>query len=409
MSVTKVNVLIRFSTLEKLVGQLVVDGSRVLFKYSDQYLSGGKNISPLKLKFDNTIQVAPPTPFDHLYGVFADSLPDAWGNLLLKRFLARNGKRNETLNTLERLTFVSDNGLGALVYQPTNSNEYFTSKDLDLDTLFADTQEVLKGESSDIIDRVFEHGGSPGGARPKIYADYNPKNDTLIYGNPILKEGYEHWIVKFAAGIDGSDSAQIEMAYYHMALDAGIKMNKCRLFTGLSGKTYFGTKRFDRIGSKQLHMISAAGLLHDDYEHSQLDYGILIQEGGQLTGSAVTHEQLLRRAAFNIFAHNRDDHSKNFAFLMNEVGEWNLSPAYDLTFSSSSQGQHSTTCAGNGNNPGDKELLSLANHFSIRSGKQIIDEVKSTVAHWNLYADKTNVPKSSRDAIMNVIRSLIGR
>jgi serine/threonine-protein kinase HipA len=409
MKTTKLNVFIKFSKEEELVGQLVLDGRDILFKYSEDYLKIGYNLSPLKLKFDNSIQTAPTNPFDGLFGVFADSLPDAWGKLLMKRQLSNLGIAIETLNSLDYLALSRANRFGALVYKPSVSKDDVINTEIDLDILNKDVKEVLKGESSEIIDELFKHGGSPGGARPKIYVGYNKKEDSLINGSEVLPKDYAHWIVKFAASIDLNDIANIEMAYYYMALDAGIIMNESKLFTGKNDKKYFGTKRFDRIGNDKLHMISAAGLLHDDYEHSQLDYGTLMYEAQRLTGSAETQEKILRLAAFNVFAHNRDDHSKNFAFIISQKGEWEFAPAYDLTFSSSSQGQHSTTCARNGINPGTKELLELANDFSIKKGKEIIQEVKESVSKWNYFADKAEVSKTSKQLIEKVINDILKR
>lgn len=307
---------------------------------------------------------------------------------------------------LNHLSFVGNNGLGALIYKPCISEGNNNPRIVDLDLLNDSVKRVLAGESSDVIDELFEQGGSPGGARPKIYATYNEESNSLVGGSSILAQGDEHWIVKFAASIDVNDIANIELAYYYMAIDAGIEMNPSKVFTGKSGKKYFGTKRFDREGSRRLHMLSAAGLLHDDYQRSQLDYGMLIQEGGELISSAQVHECFLRRAAFNVFAHNRDDHSKNFAFLMDQQGSWKVAPAYDLTFSASSQGQHSTMCAGNATNPGAKELLELANHFSIRNAKEIIDQVRSSISKWNEYADKADVSDESKKSIWNVISKI---
>ncbi|MBN4072197.1 type II toxin-antitoxin system HipA family toxin [Flavobacteriales bacterium AH-315-E23] len=407
MNVDKLNVYFRFGAQEELVGQLVRDGREILFKYSDDYLEYGSNISPLKLDFTDRVQVGPANPFKGLFGVFADSLPDAWGYLLMKKYLNKKGIAMETLGTLDHLAFVGDNGLGALLYKPTTGDWATEAKEVDLDYLNTNVQEVLQGASGKIIDELFEKGGSPGGARPKIYACYNPSDDLLTYGSYTLQGGYEHWIVKFAATVDANDIANIELAYYYMALDAGLLMSESKLFTGLSGKKYFGTKRFDRIEDERLHMISAAGLLHDDYERSQLDYGILMQQGRELIGTAKVLGQLLLRAAFNIFTHNRDDHSKNFAFLMDTSGQWELAPSYDLLFSSSSQGQHSTTCAGNGVDPGSKELLELAEHFSVKNGKEIIERAKGTVSRWDEFAEQAEVSKGSRVPIGKVIHSLI--
>lgn len=407
MGINKVNVFIQFATSEELVGQLVVDGREILFKYSDAFLEKGMNLSPIKLKFNAEIQTGPITPFDGLFGVFADSLPDAWGRLIMTRHLSNKSVAIESLNALDRLSFVGKNGLGALVYRPLEGHEINGMEEFDLDAYDSSVREVLKGESSEVVDALFQQGGSPGGARPKIYAGYNPTTNEIIQSNSDLPEGFEHWIIKFAATIDAPDIANIEMAYYHMALDAGIEMSTSKLFKSKAGNYYFGTKRFDRIGNNRLHMISAAGLFHDDYVHSQLDYGNYLHQAFELTKNAKEQEHVFRHAAFNVFAHNRDDHSKNFAFLMNSEGKWSYAPAYDLTFSSSSQGMHSTTCAGNGTNPGTKELMELADHFSIKNGKKILDEVKAVVSNWGNYADQNGVSNASKSTIDKKLRELL--
>jgi serine/threonine-protein kinase HipA len=138
-----------------------------------------------------------------------------------------------------------------------------------------------------------------------------------------------------------------------------------------------------------------------------LDYGHYLHQAFQLTRSVKSQEEVFRHAAFNVFAHNRDDHSKNFAFLMDRDGGWSYAPAYDLTFSSSSQGMHSTTCAGNGVNPGTKELLELASEFSIKSGSKIIEEVKSVVSNWGKYADKNGVSHLSKSKIDKKLQELL--
>lgn len=405
MATTKLNVYIQFSKEEELIGELVLDGRDILFKYSDAYLEVGKNLSPNQLMFNDTPQTTKEKPFNGLFGVFADSLPDAWGYLLIKKRLSTNRVAIESLNALDHLTFAGNNSMGALQYRPSVALEQ-EAVEINLDKLKDNVSEVISGESSAIIDDMFGRGGSPGGARPKIYAGYNPKTDSLISGVANLPEEYEHWIIKFAADVDSKDIANIELAYYKMALDSGIEMSECRVFTSNSGNSYFGTKRFDRIGNNKLHMLSAAGLLHDDYEHSTLDYGNLIYQAKKLTNNAQAAEQMFRRAVFNILVHNRDDHSKNFAFLMNAEGEWSLAPAYDLTFSSSSQGYHSTSCAKNYVDPGKKELLELASALSIKKAKIIIDEIKEVTNQWKRYAVLYGVSEASTKTIEASLKTI---
>lgn len=408
MVATKLDVYIQFSKKEERIGQLILDGRSLLFKYSDAYLEVGKNLSPNQLKFDDNPQTTKGKPFNGLFGVFADSLPDAWGYLLIKKRLSADNIAIESLNALDHLTFAGKNSMGALQYRPSIALEQ-EAIEINLDKLNNNISEVLSGESSVVIDAMFGRGGSPGGARPKIYAGYNPKTDSLISGIANLPEEYEHWIIKFAADVDSKDIANIELAYYKMALDSGIEMSECRVFNSDTGNSYFGTKRFDRVGNNKLHMLSAAGLLHDDYEHSTLDYGNLIFQAKKLTNNAQAAQQMFRRAVFNIMAHNRDDHSKNFAFLMNAEGVWSLAPAYDLTFSSSSQGYHSTSCARNYVDPGRKELLELANALSINKAKVSIDEIKGIIDHWRIYAELSGVSETSIKTIETSLKTIRSR
>lgn len=407
MATTKLDVYIQFSSKEELVGQLVLDERKILFKYSDAYLETGYNLSPNQLVFENIPQTTQEKPFNGLFGVFADSLPDAWGFLLLKKRLSADRIAIESLNVLDHLTFSGNNSLGALHYKPSKELEQ-NANEINLDKLNDAISEVFSGESNVVIHELFAKGGSPGGARPKIYAGFNPKTNSIISGISQLPEDYEHWIIKFAAKEDSKDIANTEMAYYKMALDSGIEMSTCRIFNSDAGNSYFGTKRFDRIGNNKLHMLSAAGLLHDDYEHSTMDYGHLISQTRKLTNNAQAAEQMFRRAVFNVLAHNRDDHSKNVAFLMNAAGVWNLAPAYDLTFSSSSHGYHSTACANNYVDPGRKELMELAEVFSINQPEVIINELKEIIEKWSLYAKMYGVSETSINTIeksLKVIRS----
>lgn len=408
MVATKLDVYIQFSKQEELIGQLILDGRSILFKYSDAYLEAGENLSPNQLKFDDNPQTTKEKAFNGLFGVFADSLPDAWGYLLIKKRLSADRIAIESLNALDHLTFAGKNSMGALQYRPSVELEQ-EAIEINLDKLNNNISEVLSGESSVVIDDMFGRGGSPGGARPKIYAGYNPKTDSLISGIANLPEEYEHWIIKFAADVDSKDIANIELAYYKMALDSGIEMSECRVFNSDTGNSYFGTKRFDRIGNDKLHMLSAAGLLHDDYEHSTLDYGNLIFQAKKLTNNAQAAEQMFRRTVFNVLSHNRDDHSKNFAFLMDAEGVWSLAPAYDLTFSSSSQGYHSTACAGNYVDPGRKELLELANALSINKAKVTIDEIKGIIDRWRIYAELSGVSEASIKTIETSLKTIRSR
>src|SRR5690606_31538335 len=161
------------------------------------------------------------------------------------------------------------------------------------------------GTPSDIIDELFQLGGSSGGARPKAIVGYNPKTDHLIHGHSSLPQDYDHWIVKFPSTFDLPDIAHIEYAYYKMALAAGIKISECKLFKGNSGVSYFATKRFDRIHNNRLHLHSVSGLLDDNFRFSNLDYGNIMDCAFRLENHVNAYSKVLRLAAFNIYTHNR--------------------------------------------------------------------------------------------------------
>ncbi len=181
-----------------------------------------------------------------------------------------------------------------------------------------------------------------------------------------------------------------------MALDAGINMNPCKLFRTKSGNVFFGTKRFDRTTNGKLHLHSAAGLLHDNFRLSTMDYGHLMDASFRIEKDVLAHEKILRIAAFNVFSHNRDDHSKNISYLMDNQGKWQVAPAYDLTFSNSSHGFHSTMISGESEHPNKSNLLALANHFKIKDAKTIIEQVQNAISNWATYAKDAGVETESK-------------
>ena len=404
-SVEKLNVSIQFNEEEIAVGELVQDAKNIYFKYHVDFIKRGLEISPIKLKLNSLINKADPIPFEGLFGVFADSLPDAWGKLLLDRSLAARGVAVENINALDRLAYIGGNGMGALRYKPQIANDSQLAFKVELDEIARASNQIITGVATNVLDELYRLGGSSGGTRPKILVAYNPITEHLMSVEKILPNDYEHWLIKFPASSDRPDIANIEYAYYKMALDAGIEMSESKLFKGLSGQAYFGTKRFDRNGSKCLHLHSAAGMMHDNFRLSNIDYGDLMDCAFRLEKDVRAYEKILRVAAFNVFAHNRDDHSKNFAFLMDASGIWKVAPAYDLTFSSSSHGMHSTTVARESKNPTKKHLMDLGDYFKIKNASKIIDEVQAVVNNWNWYAASCEVSSESKKQIEKVLVS----
>ncbi|MEM7484429.1 MAG: type II toxin-antitoxin system HipA family toxin [Bacteroidota bacterium] len=404
--IEQLEVYLRFTDTPIIVGQMVSDNGTIFFKYDDTFIEKSLEISPFKLKLTNAILTSETIIFDGLFGVFNDSLPDGWGRLLLDRTLLSKGISPNQITPLDRLAYVGSGGMGALTYRPTLNADVQAEKLLELDVISQEMNKVLEGTPSDVIEELFHLGGSSGGARPKIFVGYNPKTDHLVHGHSSLPEGYEHWIIKFPSSTDMADIAQIEYAYYKMALAAGIEMSECKLFEESSGATYFATKRFDRIQNDRLHLHSVSGLLNDNFRYSNLDYGNVMDCAFRLENHVAAYSKVLRLAAFNVYGHNRDDHSKNISFLMNAGGEWRLAPAYDLTFSNSSHGMHSTMIAGESRSPGQRHLLELANTFGVKNPETIVNEVKSAIADWNIYAKDSGVGDDSKKLIDQTITEI---
>ncbi|MHA8051490.1 type II toxin-antitoxin system HipA family toxin [Aquirufa sp. ROCK-SH2] len=405
-SIEKLLVSIDFGSKFLDLGELILDRKKVYFKYLDQFLDEKLNISPFKLQLNNSIQSCETTIFDGLHGVFGDSLPDGWGRLLVDRKLQKSRVNPYDVNPLNRLAIVGKNGPGALIYQPIIENEIVLNPNQisGLDEISDEIQYLLKDESTRILDQLFILGGSSGGARPKVNLFYNPKSDKFSFSDSgISQTNFEHWIVKFPSSFDPKDIANIEYAYYLMAIDAGLKMNDSKLFQTPAGNYYFGTKRFDRNKNERHHLHSAAGILHDNFRLSNIDYGHLMDCAFKLESNVSAYENILKLAAFNVFSHNRDDHSKNVSFLMNAEGNWTLAPTYDLTFSTSSHGYHSTSIAGEAQNPEKSHLLKLAQTFGIKHANHLLDQVQSSIQKWNQFADEAKVSKMSKQRIAKII------
>ena len=354
---------------ERFVGTLAMTADhKAAFQYDDEWLENGFSISPFSLPLKKQVFVPQKDYFDGLFGVFADSLPDNWGRVLLNRLLRSHKQNPDELTVLNRLAIVGKSGMGALTYYPEKSFSE-QQKPVNLDELAEECDKILNTEYSDKLDELYYLGGTSGGARPKIMTTVDGKD----------------WIIKFPAHVDRKDAGKMEYDYSCCARQCGITMSETRLFPSDKCKGYFGIRRFDReADGKRVHMLTAAALLELDFEQPSLDYHSLMKLTKILTrDNKEDVENMFRRMCFNVFAHNRDDHSKNFTYLYDEINDqWRLSPAYDLTYSNTYYGEHTTTIDGNGRNPGRKELLAVGIAAGMRRSncERIIDTIQACVS-----------------------------
>lgn len=382
------------------VGRLAIRDGLVYFEYHASFIHKGLEISPLKLPLRTGLTVFEPRPFEGLAGVFSDSLPDGWGRLLFDRLMRSAGIMSSSITPLDRLAHVGLHGMGALVYEPANGSEE-PDTPLDLDHLALQAEEVLSGASQEVIAELLLLNGSSAGARPKALIGVNKDQKNIVHGAKTLAQGYEPWLVKFPNAQDGHDAGAIEYVYALMAKEAGVPMPDVLLFSSERGPGYFAAKRFDRKGKKRYHMHTAAGLLHSDFRAPALDYEDLLTLTGALTKDIREVEKMYCIATFNVLAHNRDDHAKNFSFLMNESGEWKISPAYDLTFSSGPNGEQSTMVMGEGHKPTVQHLTKLGHAAGLPKSfiDLVIQKTQFALSQWDDLAKKYDVSKANIDLV----------
>jgi serine/threonine-protein kinase HipA len=392
-----------------LVGTLAEDRGRVYFEYSPQFLVTGLDLSPFRLPFEPGLFEQADREFGPLPGLFDDSLPDGWGLLLMDRHFRKIGLDPAVVSPLDRLAWLGTRTMGALTYHPPSDREDIDDSIFDLHELACQSQEVLSGQAVDILPQLLRAGGSPGGARPKVLVGFSPALGEICSGEDDLPEGFEHWIVKFAAKTDAADAGPVEYAYAHMAEAAGVDMPPTRIFETSAGDRFFGIKRFDRDGNRRFHVHTFGNLIQANFRIPSTDYGDLLKATSILTRNHRDVLRAFRRMVFNVLAHNRDDHVKNFAFILDDTtGEWALTPAYDLVYAAGPGGEHTMTLAGEGRDPGRTHILRLAGQagVSVSEAESIIGKVQAAVACCTDFADQAGVSAATRNQL---VRSLSGR
>jgi len=415
------------------IGAVVWDEGQEMafFEYDRSFASGKLDISPVRMPLGTRVYSFPElrrsATFKGLPGLLADSLPDRYGNELINGWLARNGRAENSLNPVELLCFIGNRGMGALEFEPSTLPVQEQGQALELSSLIETTKKLLESrerfeaqttaDMQDALLDVLKMGTSAGGARPKAIIAYNKATGMIRSGQTLQDAGFEHWLIKF----DGVNDTQfgetfgygrVEMAYYQMAIDAGIQMAESRLIEE-EGRAHFMTKRFDRVnGTDKLHMQTFCALQHFDFNNvSSYSYEQLFQTMRQLRLTYAEAEQLYRRMVFNVLARNCDDHTKNFAFLMDPNGKWSLSPAYDICHAyrpdSVWVSQHCLSINGKRKDFIKDDFLAIAKQNSIRNPLGIIQEVQEAVSKWPYYAEKFSIESRLMEAIEATLFKLV--
>ena len=406
------------------------------FMYDKNFLDSKIELSPFAMPLSSNVyefRTLNDETFHGLPGLFADSLPDRFGNAVINKWLAMNGRLPDSLNPIEMLCYVGKRGMGALEYIPAIDIFDDEKSKVDIEDLSKYASQVLNEKSKISFNmknisamQLLKLGTSAGGARAKAIIAYNKKTKEIRSGQISAGKGFDYYILKFD-GVEGSgdhglkdglDYTKIEYAYYNMAIDCKIDMMECELLH-VGNKNHFLTKRFDRININdgtnrkvdKVHMQTLGALTHIDYNVPLMcSYEMLAMYSCKLNADLSDIEQIYRRMVFNVLAVNCDDHVKNFSFLMNRNGEWKLSPAYDITFAYKEGNKwlsrHQMSVNNKSENINNDDLIEAGINMDLKKSKckNIVDEIARITQNWLSYAENANVSEQTAYAINNIIK-----
>ena len=412
----------------------VAERSIGVFQYDPEFVAAGIEISPIVLPVREEPYSFPALnaeTFKGLPGMVCDSLPDTFGNSLIDVWLAETGQPREYFNPVDRLCYVGKRGIGALEYSPTLRDECQIEVKIaqladTIDRVFDDRSSLdgrlFGNDDQDALESVLSVGTSAGGARAKAVLSWNPATGRFRSGQINVPVGYEHWLLKF----DGISSdrnnewtvpqghGRIEFAYYLMARQSGIEMSECQLYHE-GGRSHFMTRRFDRDSDgRKIHMQSLGALRHYDFNQPRsYAYEQVMQTIRALGLGMSTIEQQFRRTVFNIVGRNQDDHVKNIAFLMDQNGNWSLSPAYDVVYAYHPTAlwacDHQMSVGGKRDNFDMEDLLNFAEFSGLKkpAARRIIAEIISVVCQWPQFAKEAGVDEKTIERIGKTHRTTL--
>lgn len=406
----------------KRIGAVTVDQDSpyVFFRYDDAFAQSGIELSPMMMPLSDEIfqfKTLSLKSFNGLPGLLSDSLPDKYGDQIIKAWLDVQGRTEASFNIIERLCYVGKRGMGALEYYPNIHHELNELEEVELNELIKLSNEIINqkenvvAKKEDDLKEIIKVGTSAGGARAKAIIAYNDKTGVIKSGQMDAGEGFDYWILKLD-GIDQKESASFtrrEYAYYLMAIDAKIEMSESRLLEK-DGYYHFMTKRFDRKITngkmEKVHMQTLGALTHIDYnEPGLMSYERATEVMYKMGIKLSENKQFFRRMVFNVMARNQDDHVKNISFLMHKNGHWRLSPAYDITYAYNPDGKwtakHQMTIHSKDHDFTLEDLHKSAEKMKIKrdEAKTIIDSVRSSLLKWELFAKKASLQQADIDYI----------
>jgi len=401
-------IVVKIYLWKKYVGALVEDGNNISFEYDQEFIDGGYSISPVNLPLRNSIFSFPELlrkdAFLGLPGVFADCLPDRFGNKIVEKILRDQGL-NE-FSQAQKLLYIGNRGMGALEFEPASTTKKNEKIPLGIRTLVEESRKVIQGDITSKTAEIMQVGSTAGGMRAKAVIGWNKKTNDVIYGLGDLPRGYESWILKFD-GIEEKHEpwCALEYVYMRLAKKAGINVPEIHLLK-YEGLKHFMIKRFDRADGEKIHMHSLGGLIHSDYNQvREIDYKDFISVAKTIGCTLADTHDIFKRMVFNIIAINHDDHVKNFSFVMDKKGHWSISPAYDMTYIQGGKWTkgHQITCNGKENEINWEDMKIVAESCGIKNPLSLAQEVRDSMHDFEIEAKKAGI---SSDIIKKVQKEL---
>jgi serine/threonine-protein kinase HipA len=411
--------VIEVSAWGRVVGAVALDPATnfYAFEYDDEWIDTGADLAPLHLPRQRGTFVFPELnrqTFYGLPGMLADALPDKFGNALVNAWMADQGVSASQITALDRLAYASDRAMGALTFAPATGPPTSEVSVVQLADLVTAARAQIAGslEDSEDVHRALSElitvGSTAGGARAKAVVAYNPATGQIRSGQFNAPEGYEQWLLKLDGVGDtvgqndplgtSQQYCRVEYAYYLMATSAGIEMSESRLLQEDS-RAHFMTRRFDRgADNERLHSQTLCALAHLDYNashaHSYASYFLTARELGLGPNDL---QQIFRRVVFNVMASNRDDHAKNFSFLLKERGAWQLAPAYDVTHSNWGvewTNGHQMSVNGRFLGIALDDLRSLGDQQGVPGIEKALRDVTQATSRWREFATEAGVEET---------------
>lgn len=388
---------------------------KTYFEYHPSFLKNNLELSPLILPKRKGVMEYDYSPYDSYKGLpefISDSLPDKFGTDVFQTYLTTQGIPVNEVSPLDRLAYRGNRAMGALEFLPSKSTNTAIDQ-LNIEILSEVSNQIASskpiGDFKKEVLYLFELGTSPGGAQPKIIINLNEQGE-IFRGDGELKKGETSWLLKFNNAQDdfGLDKGKVEYAYYLMAKKAGININESKLIEN-KGEQLFMTKRFDRVDAGKLHMQTAMAFARMDWKNKNYSYEDLLKVIQFIHGGMEEKQEIFRRMVFNVLGKNIDDHTKNFSFLMDRTGEWELAPAYDVLFTAKYgykpfQESHFLTINGKREGVKEEDMLELAKNFNIKQANEIINQVKEGIGEWESIADQLNINKETIDFVQEKLK-----